>query len=109
MLRLAAIALHGRRVLTIEPDYELAADMALEIRRSGGLMVGAVPGLTAASAVIDSGLAVDCAMLDTRLADESSDGLDALRRHGVELVFVTGYDEWFDDDEDETLPVAARA
>ena len=110
MLRLADISLAGRRVLTIETDYDFAADMAQEILRSGGILAGASPGLSAALSVIDAGLAIDCAMVDTNLVDEGGRaGMDALRRRGIEIVFVTGFDEWFDDEEQEAQPLSARA
>lgn len=110
MLRLAAIPLAGQRVLTIETDYILAAEMAHEIQRSGGIVAGAVPELWAALAIVDSGLKIDCAMIDTYYTDDCTAAeLDALRQRGVNIVFVTGFDNWFEDDEEDDLYQSAWA
>jgi hypothetical protein len=43
MLRLAGMPLSEQRVLAIETDYDLAADMAHEIRRSSSILASAIP------------------------------------------------------------------
>jgi len=108
MLRLASIAMTGRRVLTVESDYEAATAMAHDILGSGGVLVGAVPGMPAALALLDTGLETDCIMMDARTA-EASEGIDRLRNRGVELIFVTGFDDWFDDEDIEDERVSIRA
>ena len=104
MFRLATTSLIGRRVLTIETDFDLAADMARDIENSGGTLVGVVPGIPAALAFLATGLGVDCAMMVAPLADTADvTSLDLLRTQGVEIVFVTGFDEWFEDEWQEEV------
>lgn len=111
MLRLASISLSGRRVLTIEADYDVAAVMAGEIDRCGGILIGGVRGVSAALALLNSGLSIDCAMIATSHEGDIA-ALEQLRLHQVEIVFVTGYDDWFDDEDDafgslEPMPIFA--
>ena len=104
MFRLATTSLIGRRVLTIETDFELAADMARDIENSGGTLVGAVPGIPAALAFLSTGLGVDCAMMAAPLLDTADvASLDILRAQGVEIVFVTGFDEWYEEEWQEEV------
>ncbi len=79
-------------ILIVEDEYYLAIDLAEQIERSGGSVVG--PFATAEegiAALADTQPA--CALIDINTGDGPSFGLaDALTRLGIPFVFMTGYD-----------------
>jgi ActR/RegA family two-component response regulator len=68
-----------RRVLLVEDEYFIAADMARAFAARGVEVVGPVGNLDEAMQVIDVEDRLDGAVLDINL-------------HGVPFVFATGYD-----------------
>ena len=100
MFRLASFDLAGRRILVVEDDDIASALMVREIAQSGGVVMGPVADVEAALALIGTGAGIDCAMLDVRLLAETA--LPVIRIFqdiGVELVFVTSFDDWFASDD----------
>ena len=85
--------LAGRRVLVVEDDFYLASDAARALRAAGAEVVGPLPrSAPALEALARNG--IHAAVVDINLGDGPSFELaDALKRHGVPFVFVTGYDE----------------
>jgi DNA-binding response OmpR family regulator len=85
--------LSGRRILVVEDDFYLADDAGRALRAAGAEIVGPIPRSAAAlDAIARDG--IDAAVVDINLGDGPSfDLADALKRHGVPFVFVTGYDE----------------
>ncbi|WP_161992875.1 response regulator [Aureimonas leprariae] len=87
--------LAGKRVLVVEDEYFLATEMAAAVRKAGGTALGPVPDVEAAMAIVEAER-VDAAVLDVRLGDETSFPVaQALKAKGVQVVFVTGYDDWY--------------
>ncbi len=83
--------LHGVRVLVVEDEVLLAADLEMLLEDRGCAIVGPAHKL-------DDGLrlareaAIDCAVLDLNLSEGRSDAIaDALAGRGVPLLFLTGH------------------
>ena len=88
-----ARALAGRRVLVVEAEYFLADDMAQALRKLGAEIVGPVPTLDKALALL-AAEPIDAAVLDINLKGQTVYPVaDALIGRGVPFVFATGYGE----------------
>lgn len=97
--------LEGRAILIVEDDYMLADELARTVEEAGGRTAGVVPDITSALALLDGGVQVDGALLDVKLGEELSFPVaEALRRRGVPVIFITGYDNWFVPDELDEIP-----
>lgn len=80
------------RVLVVEDEYFIADDISRTLMRHGAEVVGPVPTVKEARALIISHT-LDLAVLDINLRGELVYPLVAeLTRRGVPIVFVTGYD-----------------
>ena len=80
------------RVLVVEDEYFIADDISRALIRHGAEVVGPVPTVQQARALLDS-QALDLAVLDINLRGELVYPLVAeLSRRGVPMVFATGYD-----------------
>ncbi len=80
------------RVLVVEDEYFVADDLALAFEELGAEVVGPVPTRDKALAVLDSGTAIDVAVLDINLQGEAAFPVaDALIERGIPFVFATGY------------------
>lgn len=89
----SAVALTGRRVLLVEDDYFIAVDLKTWFEAGGAEVLGPVPSVDAALALIAGADAIDAAVLDINLQDELVYPVaDALRARGVPFLFATGYD-----------------
>ena len=72
----------------------IAQDMAGELRSLGAEVIGPVPSLGRALALVEAEPRIDGAFLDVNLNGELAYPIaDALRAKGVPLVFTTGYDQ----------------
>lgn len=86
--------LQGRRIMVVEDDYFIVADMVEELQRLGAEIVGPYSNIGDASAVLNTGKRLDAAMLDVNVRGEMVFPLaQALREKGVPFVFATGYAE----------------
>jgi CheY-like chemotaxis protein len=86
-------ALASRRVLVVEDEYFLADDLAQVLETLGAQVVGPVPTLEKALALL-AGERVDAAVLDINLKGQAVYPVaDVLREQGVPFVFATGYDQ----------------
>ena len=89
---MAAQRLHGRCVLIVEDEYLLANDLEREFRPAGINILGPVPTLLQAMALVQD-QAIDLAVLDIALDGDNVYPLaDALIGRNVPVLFVTGYD-----------------
>lgn len=86
--------LAGKRILVVEDEYFIAADLKRALADEGAVILGPVGQL-------DQGLAIaaaetiDAAILDMNLEGGNSCAIaDRLTERGVPLMFVTGYDAW---------------
>ena len=88
----AAHRLQGRCVLIVEDEYLLADDLARGFSELGIDIIGPVPSLAQAMALVQE-KAIDMAVLDIALdGDKVFDVADALIARDVPILFVTGYD-----------------
>ena len=83
----------GRRVLVVEDEYFLAADIARVLTRSGAGIVGPFGELREAADIVEGNLAIDAAIIDVNLRGEMVFPLArSLRARKIPFVFATGYD-----------------
>lgn len=88
-------ALEGMRILVVEDEYLLADDLRDALTEAGAEVLGPVPSIDDAQALIVSEPEIDAAVLDINLRGEMVFPVaDALRARGVPFTFATGYDEW---------------
>ena len=87
------VPLAGYRILVIEDEYFLAEDIGSVLRDFGADVVGPAGEVGDATAILDSGEAMDAAVLDVNLKNESIYPFaDRLRAQKIPFVFTTGYD-----------------
>lgn len=86
--------LSGRRILVVEDDFYLASDAARALRSAGAEIVGPIPRSAMALDILARD-GIQAAVVDINLGGDgpSFELADALKRHGVPFVFVTGYDQ----------------
>lgn len=88
-----ATGLSGRRVLLVEDEYFIAAEMGRAFEEAGIEVLGPVGHVAEAMALIGKVSRLDGAVLDVNLHDVMVFPVaDALRARGVPFVFVTGYE-----------------
>ena len=85
------LPLQGSRILIVEDDYLIAADLRQVVEEAGGTVLAHVSRQAEADRYIDGDL--DAALLDVHLADGFVDRIAfrLLERH-IPFVVVTGYD-----------------
>jgi CheY-like chemotaxis protein len=86
--------LAGKRLLVVEDEYLIAADLAATLEEAGAEVVGPAGTVTDALELIQSlGERLDAAILDVNLQGERVYPVaDALAARGVPYVLATGYD-----------------
>lgn len=88
-------SLQGRRILVVEDEYFLADDVRDALSEAGAEVLGPVPSVEEATALIAQEARIDAAVLDINLrGDLVFPVADALRARGVPFAFATGYDRW---------------
>ena len=92
----APVNLGPRRILVVEDEYMLAQDFARELEDVGAEVLGPVPSVADALALlVAEAVPPDAAILDVSLGGEMVFPVaEALRERGVPFMFVTGYDPW---------------
>lgn len=90
----AGPSLAGRRVLVVEDEYFIADDLRHQLEACGAEVLGPVPRVVDALALIAATPEIDAAVLDINLQDEMVYPVaDALRARGVTFLFATGYEK----------------
>lgn len=85
--------LAGRRLLVVEDEYFLAADLAARFRAEGASVIGPAASVEDAMNLIEAGGPIDCAVLDLNLQGEQAFPVaDRLLERSVPFIFTTGYD-----------------
>lgn len=86
--------LEGKRILVVEDEYFVAADLKRALAAERAVPVGPAGDLRRGLVLLD-GEPVDGALLDVNLEGSSSYAIaDRLAERGVPFVFLTGYDGW---------------
>lgn len=84
----------GRRILVVEDEYFLADELSTVLTEAGAEVLGPVPSIEEASAIIRGDERIDAALLDVNLRGEPIFSVaDELRAQHVPFVFATGYDQ----------------
>jgi DNA-binding NtrC family response regulator len=97
------VSLVGRKILIVEDEYFLASALRDAVELLGGQVVGPFARLQQALPLIEAGELPDVGLLDVNLGSEYSYPLaDALAKHGIPTVLITGYDP-------DALPEAYRS
>ena len=85
--------LTGKRILIVEDEYFIAADLKRALAEAGAIVVGPAGTLASAQALVDDD--IDLALLDVNLDGEHSYPLaNRLHERAVPFAFLTGYDRW---------------
>jgi CheY-like chemotaxis protein len=86
--------LKGRRLLLVEDEYLVAADLAASLESLGAEVIGPAASVEEAlSFVQKDGVPLDGAVLDINLRNERVYPVaDVLTARGIPFVFTTGYD-----------------
>jgi DNA-binding response OmpR family regulator len=87
--------LTGLSVLVVEDEYFVANDSARALRDHGARILGPVPDVQRARELL-AGESPDVVLLDVNLKGEMVYSLaEELLRHGLPMIFATGYDASF--------------
>lgn len=82
------------RVLVVEDEYYIADDLRQALEVQGAEVIGPVPTVDRALALVMEGTPISTAVLDVKLGtDMVWPVIDALQQRGVEYVFATGYSD----------------
>lgn len=85
----------GLRVLVVEDEYVMAQGLRHELELRGAVVLGPVPSVASALALLAAGSPPDAAILDLSLDGEMAFPVaEALQAQGVPFVFATGFDAW---------------
>ena len=84
----------GRRILVVEDDYMIVADLVQELEASGAHVIGPIPTLDMALEKLEQLPDIAGAILDINLHGEMVFPLaEELRRRQIPFVFATAYEE----------------
>jgi CheY-like chemotaxis protein len=84
-----------RRILVVEDEYVQAENLQQELEDLGAEVLGPVPSVAAALALLAGGTPVDAAILDVSLGGEMVFPVaEALQARSIPFMFATGYDAW---------------
>jgi DNA-binding response OmpR family regulator len=87
--------LHDLRILVVEDEYLIADDLRDVLLDAGAEVLGPVPTVEAAKAVLESEPVIDAALLDINLGGALVfEVADSLIARSVPFAFATGYDRW---------------
>lgn len=92
---MAETSLRGRQVLVVEDEYILAEDLHRTLEEAGAIVLGPVPSVADAIALIEAEPEIDGAVLDLNLDGEMVFPVaDMLAEREIPFVFTTGYEAW---------------
>jgi len=87
--------LRNCRILVVEDEYLLADDLCNALTDAGAIVLGPVPEVEEALALIEREPHIDAAVLDVNLRGGMVFPVaDALRDRNVPFALATGYDGW---------------
>ena len=83
----------GRRILVVEDDWLIVADLVQELEASGAHVIGPIPTLELALKKLDEMPDMSGAVLDVNLRGQMVFPLaDELKRRNIPFVFATAYE-----------------
>ena len=86
--------LEGRRILVIEDEYFIAADLKRALKENGATVIGPTGDLQCGLALVGSE-EIDAAVLDVNLEGTDSYPIaEQLAERSVPYLLLTGYDSW---------------
>ena len=86
--------LEGRRILVVEDEYFIAADLKRALNGAGAMVIGPAGDLQRGLALVRNE-AIDAAVLDVNLEDSDSYPIaEQLAERSVPYLLLTGYDSW---------------
>lgn len=84
--------LRDRLILAVEDEYYLAMELERDLATAGAVVIGPVPSVEQALALIAAEPAIDAAVLDVNLGGEMAHPVaEALLTRGIPFVLTTGY------------------
>lgn len=87
-------SLAGSRILVVEDEYMMADDLRQALEDQDAVVLGPVAFVEDALAIVESGEAIDAAVLDINLGGEKSFPVaDALVARQIPILFATGYSD----------------
>src|SRR4051812_19908821 len=88
-------SLQGRKILVVEDEYLIADDLRKALEDAGAEVLGPVPTVEDARALVEEQGTIDAGVLDINLRGEMIFPVaDVLAARGVPFLFATGYEEW---------------
>jgi len=89
-----AQGLSGKRILIVEDEYFIAADLKRAFQQDGAIVIGPVGDVGLGLALAEAGK-LDAAVLDVNLEGSNSYPIaDRLADQAIPYMFLTGYDGW---------------
>jgi DNA-binding response OmpR family regulator len=83
--------LRGVKVLVVEDEFYLAAELEEQVEQAGGTVLGPCPDIAAAMTQLNAD--PKCAVVDINLGQGPSFEIaGVLRARGIPFLFLTGYD-----------------
>ena len=90
---MAEMLMEDQRILVVEDEYVVAEAIERTLTRAGAIVLGPVPSVDQAMALLDRGGRIDSAVLDINLGEHKVyPVVDRLLARGVRCVFATGND-----------------
>ena len=84
--------LRDRRILIVEDEWYLATELKLELAKVGAIVLGPVPSVVKALALVSAEPKIDAAVVDMNLSGEMAYLVaDALAERKTPFVITTGY------------------
>ena len=96
--------LQGKRILVIEDEYFIAADLKRALAEQGAIVIGPAGDLQQGVALVNNEQ-IDAAVLDVNLEGAKSYPIaEQLARQSVPYLLLTGYDCWSLPEDYKTVP-----
>jgi len=87
-------SLAGMRILIVEDEYLLAADLSRALQSRKVTVIGPHPDVSSGLRALQAG-GIDAAVLDVNLRGQNSYPIAGeLAARGIPFLFTTGYDDW---------------